>query len=376
MKSMLYVTLAAHVSGAWVSGAIADTFVEDFESYPDGLLPTPWYPVYEQVANDGTGYGDPATKAGQGSVNLRRTWNRGHAFRRLGGVPTTFSFMAKYESENVSTATVGLTESTAAAPNAAWFSGATGSDCIYAEFTSWGAAPWVAIRLTARYWDDTLNEGEGGWVSSSIEENGMGGWNWYFIEVTLTVANDDTRCPIEDLNPNPHPVAELGMYHAETGGPPYVLWTHVHVPPDFDPQYLAVSTRQKGYLDDISVTAGPNTMGSIDLTANLLDYSGDLSLMRMAIEVRDSGDNIEQAFEVTPTSTTVNQMVSGLPAGTYSVRVQAPKWLSKAVSGIVVTPGNTTPVALDLLNGDYDGDNGVTTTDVSVGLASKDEVGD
>ena len=43
--------------------------------------------------------------------------------------------------------------------------------------------------------------------------------------------------------------------------------------------------------------------------------------------------------------------------------------------GVVVTAGATAPAAVSLHNGDYDGDDEVTTTDVSVGVSNKDQVG-
>ena len=358
MKRILYVALAALVCGAWVSGAIADTFTEDFESYPDGLLPSPWYPVWEQVAYTGSGYGDPPGKGLQGSADLRRTYDRGHAFRHTGGTCTQLSFNALFGYENVSEATVGLTTDTSFSTGASFFAGGNGSACVYAQLFQTNAAPWSGIQLGTRYWDPDLNEGEGGWVVNSIQETGMGADTWYTIELTLTATD-----------------VSIGFYDTEAGPPAYPMGS-LPLPPGFVSNHLAVSTRQQGVIDDIEVTAGPTTLGNIDLTANLLDYTGDLSLMRMAIQVVNSGGATVQAFEVAPAATTVNQMVLGLPADTYSVSVQAPKWLSKTVSGIAVTPGNTTPVSMDLLNADLDGDGEVTTTDVSVGIKYRNEVGD
>ena len=352
MKRILYVALAALVCGAWVSGAVADTFTEDFESYPDGPLPSPWYQVLEQVVYTGSGYGDPPEKGLQGSEDIRRGWNRPHAFRHTGGTCTQLSFKALFGYEQVSEGTVGLATDTSSA-----LSGGT-SSYVYAQLVQTTAAPWSGIALGTGYWDPDLNEGEGGWVYNSIQEGGMGQNQWYTIELTLTATD-----------------VSIGFYETSAGPPAYPMGS-LPLPLGFVSNHLAASTRQQGVIDDIDITAGPTTLGNIDLTANLQDYTGDLSLMRMTIEVVNSGGATVQAFEVAPASTTVNQMVLGLPADTYSVSVRAPKWLSKTVSGIAVTPGNTTPVAIDLLNADLDGDNEVSTTDVSVGIKYRNEVGD
>ncbi len=78
--------------------------------------------------------------------------------------------------------------------------------------------------------------------------------------------------------------------------------------------------------------------------------------------------------EIAPESTSVLQEFIGLAPGTYSISVASPTWLTKTQGSIAVVEYVTTPVVIDLLNGDYDGDNTVDDADINIAVSSLDEV--
>ena len=61
--------------------------------------------------------------------------------------------------------------------------------------------------------------------------------------------------------------------------------------------------------------------------------------------------------------------------GSYDVAVSATKWLRK-LEPCTVAAGQETPLTVSLKNGDLDGDNQVTSTDLSVVLENLDAIGD
>ena len=353
MKRIVYVAIAALVCSTWVSGLMADTFTDDFESYPDGLLPSPWSPVYAIEAVSGAGYGDPDPS--KGAKVPEAASYRYHALRLTGGVCTQLNFKLWFWPDNVSAATVGLTtNNTQLSPNSAWWAGGIGCDTVYVRLYQVSSEK-ADIELCSydRNEDGTVVE-NGHFCITDFQ---LDYDRWYQVE--MTISEWDVSCiayPVDD----PGMVIPLGP---------------LPLPPGFASNYVGISVQQKGAVDDIEVTAGPTTLGNIDLTVNLLDYSGDVSLMRVQIEVLDGEGAVVQSTQVTPTSTTVNQTMLAIPEGTYSVRASAPKWLSKTTTGVVVTAGGNTPAAINLPNGDLDEDDEVTTTDVSISVSNKDQVG-
>ncbi len=353
MKRIVYVALAALVCSTWVSGLIADTYTDDFEAYPDGLLPSPWSPVNGIEAASGEGYGDPDPSVG--ARVFSGAHSRWHALRLTGGVCTLLNAKLKFTPENMSQATIGLaTNNTQWTYGGGWTGGDVGSDCVYVVLIQ-SSSTTADIHLRSVDRDEEGAEVEGG--TRTMSDVDLQPDTWYQVEMMIT--EWDVSCVYYPVD-NPGMITPMGS---------------VQLPPGFATNYVGIETSQQGVVDDIEVTAGPTTLGSINLTINLLDYTGDVSLMRVNIQVLDGDGLIVQSSQVTPTSTTESHMLLAIPEGTYSVKVSAPKWLSKVTTGVVVTAGVTTPAAVSLPNGDYDGDDEVTTTDVSVGVSNKDQVG-
>ena len=129
-------------------------------------------------------------------------------------------------------------------------------------------------------------------------------------------------------------------------------------------------------VDDVGVVLGVPPVGDIDVTVTLEDHTANLSpLLHMLIEVLDGVGASVASVDMTPNDTVVNHVFQSMPVDTYTVKVSAPKWLTKAATGVVVTAGGSTPVVLSLPNGDVDGDNTVDNADINVGVTNLDEAG-
>lgn len=77
-----------------------------------------------------------------------------------------------------------------------------------------------------------------------------------------------------------------------------------------------------------------------------------------------------------PDNINFNYTVNLITSGTYDVYYSACKWLRKKVPGVVISEGNVTVQDVSLFNGDLNGDNDVTSTDLSVAIANIDKVAD
>ena len=82
-----------------------------------------------------------------------------------------------------------------------------------------------------------------------------------------------------------------------------------------------------------------------------------VELIQNSVVVRSDAVTLDQSG---------NYTLPGVKPGTYDVRFKAASWLAKLVFGKVVTTGNATLCNVSLTNGDVDGDNEVTSTDLSV----------
>lgn len=116
------------------------------------------------------------------------------------------------------------------------------------------------------------------------------------------------------------------------------------------------------YLDGTLVTPeGAN------LTANVTmpNYIGDWSLNKLRVDVWNSaGTSVLASGSIVPTSGSAS-MGFNMSPGTYTVRANAPGWLTNA-STVTVNSTSSTIVPLPLLNGDINGDNFVEDQDYSI----------
>ena len=101
----------------------------------------------------------------------------------------------------------------------------------------------------------------------------------------------------------------------------------------------------------------------LTVNVNLCNYSGDFSLMQVQVDVLQSDGTVVQSHTVSAAAVTTVTFTE-LMHGDYTVRVQAPKWLSQSQPVTVALGSNT--LNISLLNGDINGDNFVEDQDYSI----------
>ena len=410
MKRILYVIIAALVCSVMASGAIAQ-WTDDFETYGDNeRLPIPpwvgWRDDEEvpgQNSYFGIGYGDPKSVGIAKDESWFSEFANWRAFATRAADPSgndypIVTLTGKVILQNLdapsdiraqSLANVGAVGNIYVYDGAhgnAWWAGNVGTDSLnmqlrnnsdrsavlmYYQQCDWKfdalGAQWSALRITHSSADGKDLELET-WYDVKVEIDYVAGTAqafykrsgtadpWTVIDGLVHETKPDIWHDYADNLPIPLVEREAGNYTRMIN--------------------VGVSARWNAVIDDVDVAVELPPLGDIDLTVNLTDYSGDLSLMRMTIELRDSGGGLVASREIAPGSTSVAQEFVGLVPGTFSISVAAPKWLTQTQSGIAAVAYQTTPVVIDLLNGDGDGDNTVDDADINMAVSSLDDIGE
>ncbi len=171
MSRIGYVTIAALACSAIASVAIGD-WSDDFESYPDGLIPTPPYdPVFELVVQSGIGYGpSKGTKRDPGATT--DVWWRGWALRAIGSEDPVATLYGKFilanprdpgnigDNAEYYIALVAEPVVWDPSPGNAWFAGNIGTDCVMMQiyFRDYGGMtgpdPQITFWSKDRRFDD------------------------------------------------------------------------------------------------------------------------------------------------------------------------------------------------------------------------------
>ncbi|MHB9036987.1 MAG: family 16 glycoside hydrolase [Armatimonadota bacterium] len=107
---------------------------------------------------------------------------------------------------------------------------------------------------------------------------------------------------------------------------------------------------------------------------DLKEFAGDRSLAPVKIELIRNG-NVMRTESVS-LDCSGNYFLPAVTPGTYDVAFSACKWLRKVVSGVNASLGGTGIANASLDNGDMDGDNNVTSTDLNTVLSNMDKTGD
>lgn len=124
-----------------------------------------------------------------------------------------------------------------------------------------------------------------------------------------------------------------------------------------------------GVILDNFVYQGP--VGTLTGSLSLGSYVGDLSLAPVKVEFVPTIDGAPYTKILALAAAAETYTIPGVAAGTYDVYFSACKWVKIKVSGVVITQGTTTDAPnVNLVNGDLNGDNHVTTTDLSVLLSN------
>lgn len=128
-----------------------------------------------------------------------------------------------------------------------------------------------------------------------------------------------------------------------------------------------------GYTYPMAITDFEIIAPKLQVGVFLEDYAGDLSLVRLRVDVLQ-GETVVASTTITPD--TIQPVVEILvDPGTYTVRASASKWITKQTSA-TLSGLNTTPVSLSLPNGDLDGNNHIGTVDFSALSANYGQTGE
>ncbi|MFA5865320.1 MAG: S8 family serine peptidase [Phycisphaerae bacterium] len=104
------------------------------------------------------------------------------------------------------------------------------------------------------------------------------------------------------------------------------------------------------------------------------DYIADVTAMPATIEFRDPGTLVSRDNQTTTLdSGSTYSVTTGLPPGLYDLSVKKSPWLRQTKTNVDLLAGSNT-VNFTLINGDCDGNDEVTSTDLSVVLAAMDTV--
>jgi hypothetical protein len=143
-------------------------------------------------------------------------------------------------------------------------------------------------------------------------------------------------------------------------------------------QYWNGDTISGMSIDNITLTNTepiPAQLGTLTGKVILGGYtSGDTGLAPVRIELKQGGTVVrtEQPYLDANSKFTITNVT----AGDYDVVFSACKWLKKVVTGVTVPSGGTkTMDDLTLQNGDVDGDNQITSSDLSILLTNLGSVG-
>jgi hypothetical protein len=117
-------------------------------------------------------------------------------------------------------------------------------------------------------------------------------------------------------------------------------------------------------FDDLTITDKTPPSDGLVGQVDLQDFHGDKTMVAVRLEFMQGSNVIASKTPVLDGSG--NYSVSGLTAGTYDVAFKTSQSLRTVVSGVSV-PGSCN---VSLTNGDVDGDNHITTTDLSVVIAN------
>ncbi len=133
-----------------------------------------------------------------------------------------------------------------------------------------------------------------------------------------------------------------------------------------------------GSMDELRLSSGIRYGGDISSlggSITLEGFIGSLDLLPVSIDLK------QQGVTVASQSVTLAQNPGGyaflnLDPGVYDVEVSASGFLRRVFPGVVVWAGQSVTLDTLLLNGDTDGDNEVTSTDMSVPLKNAGQSGD
>jgi len=124
-------------------------------------------------------------------------------------------------------------------------------------------------------------------------------------------------------------------------------------------------------IDEIGFNLTPVFLpGTLAGHVELQDFVGSKSLVPIRIELIPQGEIGYALTKIINLDSNNDYVLNNVDVGIYDIAFTGCGWLRTVVTGVEVTSENTTQCDVSLPNGDLDGDDEVTTTDLSVVLVN------
>jgi hypothetical protein len=352
--SPLDINYVGIAGGAYTGNGMADSigymkaggWYEDFESYPVGNLPSPW----------ATGsYGQPVQVSANYPTDKQAYYAAVYPNPALG---TSFRPIDATGAGSVTTdvrviegscVRFGVYQSTASYQYGASRPGDLVEFMLDNMF-------WDRANKFAQVWDNGVN------VSNTAVT-----FNWYDSQLQRISWTADRKTFTLEYKTN----GTLSV------GP----WTLAAVytnPTPMNINYVGISMGiwSAGTTPGVRWVDYSRPKGSITGKVTLADYAGDPQYVLVKVELRNRGGVTPVETRKVTLGSDGSYSLSDVVAGNYDVVFKALSWLQKSVP-VTVTNLQTTPnVNVTLTSGDLDGDNEVTSTDVSAGVKTNGTGGD
>ena len=191
----------------------------------------------------------------------------------------------------------------------------------------------------------------------------------YLVIATLDFPNHRIRTTVENLTDETQPLVDsgdllmdVGTTTANAGSDATHTGMRYLGAGVFDPAEIRVD--EIGFnLTSVSLP------GSLTGHVEFQDYIGSNWLVPIEIELipQETGTALTKKIYLDINN---DYVLDNVDVGIYDVAFNACKWLRTVVTGKEVTSENTTQCDVSLVSGDVDGDDEVTTTDLSVVLSN------
>jgi hypothetical protein len=193
--------------------------------------------------------------------------------------------------------------------------------------------------------------------------------NKYLVKAKLDFANHIIRTKVENLTNPSQPLVDSGDLAMDPG----TTATNAAAGSQYTGMRFiggGVNGAAESRIDEIGFNLIPVSLpGSLAGHVDLENFGGSNWLVPIGIELipKGSGTALTKRIYLDGSN---NYVLNDVDAGVYDVVFTSCKWLRKVVTSKTVTSNNTTPCDVSLVNGDVDGDNEVTSTDLSVALTN------
>ena len=210
------------------------------------------------------------------------------------------------------------------------------------------------------------------WTALDVEDCRAG--NTYRILATLNFDAQTIRTIAQNLTDPSQPLVDSGylemhpgttIYNANSGS----LHTGIRIMGHSEG--ITGFGEAEGRMDDIGFNLTPVFIpGTLAGHVELQDFVGSNLLTPIRIELTPQGPSGFALTKIVYLDANNDYVLDLVDVGIYDVAFSGCGWLRTVVSGVEVSSENTTQCNVSLPNGDVDGDDEVTSTDLSVVLVN------